>query len=510
MILSNKGVCMRVQKILPTTQQCKINYIEPQHNHFIHQPYDTVSFKGLSTSLVLLVIKKGYDGLKTNTERANFKNEVAQKMAEPDLSNNAKQLVDVLFALAKTKGKDEPSNIVYGLKDKYDFSKTLKELRSDAVGKLFPLIPVMKNDANCGNAAKYAMLESMIDSGEYLECPYMRDAFQSLFNGSNKESLILKAMRDKNVWREINSTYVIPKAKSLAESSYQYPEDKSDSDSFFHFLKVMFYDLPRDLMAQKQYAKKEIKNILPDIQKEYEIKKAIVNTSLFRTLDIRKHQDFFSAYNDLLKAQTTLAFNDIAKRLKENLYGQPENNMLYKKYAEGLKDLSLPEEDLAITYLSAITQRCKDDKALVAKEFNINPIYSEDIYKDFELLSKSLSISDKKTLKNIYGARINEKLQSKNKDIINSAGTLIYLSGRANELKSLLDSDERLVNARLNLKSKMDNNSAIYGAKEPQIPTLKELEAEAERRYEEYKRIESNLSEADLDMMETHARLNYL
>ena len=99
---------------------------------------------------------------------------------------------------------------------------------------------------------------------------------------------------------------------------------------------------------------------------------------------------------------------------------------------------------------------------------------------------------------------------SKDKDIINSAGTLIYLSGRANELKSLLDSDERLVNARLNLKSKMDNNSAIYGTKEPQIPTLKELEAEAERRYEEYKRIESNLSEADLDMMETHARLNYL
>lgn len=502
---------MRIQRISSIGPQIGIKNADIPNPKTSPIPSDTVNFKaGVSVSLVLLVIKEGYNGLKNNTERANFKNEIAQKMACPDLSNNAKQLVDVLFALAKTKGRDEPANILYDLKDKYGYSETLKDLRSEAIGKLFPLIPVMKNDINSGNAAKAAMLDSMIDSGEYLESPYMYDGFKSLFNASNKESLLLKAMRDKNVWREINTTYAIPKAKERAELSYQPPEDNSTSDSLFHFLKSILFDMPKYIIDEKNYVKRESKKLLPQIQEEFEIKKAIVNTALIHTLEVDKHQDFFSVYNDLIHSQSRLAYRNIAKMLKTDDYGKTEYETLYKKYAEGLKGLSIPEEHLSINYLKDMCKHFKNDKETLAKEFNINPVLCNDILSDFELISKSSAESSPNNLKKLYEERINEKVASGNKYIQDSAGTLVYLSGHASGLKSLLDSRQELQTARNNLKSRMEENNAIYGCKEPYIPTLEELKKAEEKRMEEYRNSDVSLTEADIDCLELQTRINFL
>lgn len=501
---------MRIQKILPVSSQETLAYKNYRITDTKPIPQDTVNFKGgISSSLMYIVIKEGYKGLKDNTAKAKFKNEIAQKMSAPDLSNDARQLVDVLFALAKTKGKDEPENILYGLNDKYDMSKTLRELRSDAIGKLFPLIPVKKNDSNHGNAAKTAMLGSLIDSGEYLECPYLLSAFKSLFNDSDKESLILKALRDKNVVREINETYVLPEAKSIAENSYQYPEDKSTSDSFFHFVKMIFYDLPRDMIKQNQYVRKETKNCIPEVQQKYNIKRAVINTALISTLDVRKHQDFFSSYRELIQSQSRIAFQSIANKLKENYEGKPEFNMLYKKYAEGLKDLSIPEEYLAINYLQDMYEHFRDNITGLKNEFNMGSPFCNDICKDYELLSKCPQTFDINSLKQLFRERINEKYASGNEYIQKSAGTLIYLSGRANELKSLLEA-EKYDKAHNVLSTRMNNNNAMYGCKEPHIPTLEDLEKEREKSLEAFREANSSMSDDDVDLMEAHTRLMYL
>ena len=134
---------MKIQKINYADSYTRIPQVKP--NYFYKTTgtsSDTINFKGLGTSLTILVARQGYKALKSDLAKANFKNEIGPILAKPDRSYNGKKLVNVLFALAKTSGKKEPNNIIYAMKDKYDFKKTMKDstnkkLRIGKLNKIF-------------------------------------------------------------------------------------------------------------------------------------------------------------------------------------------------------------------------------------------------------------------------------------------------------------------------------------------------------------------------------------
>mgnify|MGYP006988898290 CR=1 FL=1 len=63
-----------------------------------------------------------------------------------------------------------------------------------ALKNLFSCVPEMKSDANSGNAAKTAMLNSMIDTAEYIYSDDFYHVFKNLpyMYEKDKESLIKK------------------------------------------------------------------------------------------------------------------------------------------------------------------------------------------------------------------------------------------------------------------------------------------------------------------------------
>lgn len=405
---------------------------------------DSVNFKGTPYGLILLVAKEGYHSLTTDLKKAKFKSEIAKKIMNPDVSNQSKQLVETLFALAKTKGKEEPKSAIYIWNDKF-VPTSMTYLRIAAAKNLFKLIPEMKSDANSGMAAKTAMLNSIIETGEYIESDDFYHVFKTLpaIYDNDKEALLKRAFHDNNVKSTIFNDYILGEAEEKTGW-------KTEPDPDFNPLDPLIKVMTAPIKNSKR------KKFIPEASQQVQKRKCIAETALLSTMDFNKHVQFFNQYQSDIYRVSSIAFKDIEnKLLTQN--GINKKNLFYEWYKSGFTgrgksfvnkedsynlhtDMNLYEQALSLVYFMDFMESMGNDVNAVVEKFNIDEKYAKDLIEDYKILDITKYVYDNDELNMIYQKRIREKLQSNDSEIINSCAGLIFLSGKSDVLEHHLHS----------------------------------------------------------------------
>ncbi|MBR1775837.1 hypothetical protein IJ750_02020 [bacterium] len=417
---------MKIQKI--SSYYSQPNILPQKNINSIYKMHktctDSVCFKGITTSLIVLVAKEGLEGLKSDIKKAKFKADIVEQITSPNIKNDAEKLVNVLFALSRTRGYDEPKTYTYSVEDDYEFG--LDKIKMVAMRKLFPLIPEMKSDKNSGNAAKIAILNSAFDSAEYIYNTDFYHVFNNLtsFYEKEKEDLLKKAFHDKNIQVVINKHYIDKKAAKKTGLSIDDNEDLS-------FIRPAYNIFARPIINHRS------KKYKSDCSREVYSSKIIADAALILTMNPQIHRNFFIQYEPDIRETLMLAGSEIKRRLTTN-NGVEKANSFYDFYKNGFINFSntnIYEQVLAYKYFMNDMKLLQNNVSDIAKTFLVDEKYAEDLIKDYKLLELSSSASDKKELIPLYKQRIEEKLKSEDENIRNSVAGLLYLSDNENIIK---------------------------------------------------------------------------
>lgn len=424
----------------------------------VPERHDSVSFNGISVVGGVLAIAKviqyGYKSLKTDLAKAEFKNEIVRRIENPNSANSASEIVDTLFALAKTIGRDEPTSMGYCLKD-VNNATSLTEYRDMVLQKLFPLIPEMVEDVNHGHAAKVAMLNSMIDTGEYVYSDNFINVFSNLppVYFAEKMAMIQKVLKDKNAISAIHKDIAWDKAAQIAEERYKY-EYKSLDDTTHAYSIAPIAATIIDAIKSNRWMKRTAKQIYTENIPTIENKRATVNTAMILSMEPTKFQMLYTGYNLSIKEQAGKAFKYVARTLKHYDGKYKRVNNLYKYYSSNFKSdgsnvLSDAEQIVAKRYYMEFMDNFKQDKNKLMCEFNIGEKYYDDMYKDYMLLqnAKNKKYSSEK-FDILLQARIREKMSSDDIYIRDSASALLEMLGKSEDKFIISDSQKNNSNKK--------------------------------------------------------------
>lgn len=428
---------MRINRIssLVTPEGCvyKNNRKKEYCNQTTPLISDTVSFKsGVPGTLTLFVVKEGYNALRTDLAKAKYAAELYKRIKNPDLSNKAKQIIDTIFALAKSPAKDEPKGELYDTVSRFQFGDVtpvrIGAMRNLALKELFPLIPEFSDDNNHGHAAKVALLTSLVDTGEYTDSYTFLDAFNSLSQGykDDKVFLIKKMLKDKNVYA---NNFGI-----LAENDAEYAHEHYRDYPWWTVPLTPFGAMLYMSKTKDSWKKKYIKENQTELQNDARNKMNIANTAIISRLNKLEYGPLYQ-YRDDIMAQADAAFKSVIGRVISY------KNCFFEKYADGFWGNPY-ERDLIKLYFLDLMASIHNDKKSVMDKFCVDEKHAKELIKDYEFIDVSRKSSDLDKIKKLFVKRINEKFSSDSTNIKESGKGLIELSGRREDLLPLLQKKE--------------------------------------------------------------------
>ena len=428
---------MRINRIssLVTPEGCvyKNNRKKEYCNQTTPLISDTVSFKGVPGTLTLFVVKEGYNALATDLKKAKYAAELYKRIKNPDLSNKAKQVVDTIFALAKSPAKDEPQGEFYDTVSIFQFGDetpvSIGAMRNLALKKLFPLIPEFGDDNNYGHAAKVALLTSFVDTGEYTDSYTFLDAFSnlSLDYKDDKVFLIKKMLKDKNVYAN--------KFGLIAENEAEYAHENYRDYPLWTVSLTPFGAMLYMAKTKESWKKKYIKEHQAELQKDTQNAMNIANTAIISRLNKLEYGPLYQYRNDIM-AQADAAFKNVIERVISY------ENCFFEKYADGFCGKNPYERDLIKLYFLDLMASIHNDKKSVMDKFCVDEKHAKELIKDYEFIDVSRKSSDLDKIKKLFVKRINEKFSSDSTNIKESGKGLLELSGRREDLLPLLQKKE--------------------------------------------------------------------
>ncbi|MBR6126369.1 hypothetical protein IKQ21_01655 [bacterium] len=306
--------------------------------------------------------------------------------------------VNLLFKLSKTFADKEPNGLFdmyYVLNDKFPF---IGDIRDCALRDIFPLIKEMPNDANRGHEAKVSMLESMIETGEYIKSVYFYKAFCNLPQNYDKNKVVM-------LEKMMNNPFYM-------QNYINYCNKHGDKDA-----------------TSKIYSTDYLLSLIN-----------VAITLLSSTLSKVKNAEFFMVHKDKLKKCNEVADSIAAGHLINKDYP----DYFYHIYAEGLTNGAnsvFTQAYIDKFYLDKIS-KLKDNKKEGMKFFGISGKYFDDIVKDFNTLTEASECNE--GFWDIINKRVNEKLHSDDENIKKSAIGFLDMSGLGKEFLDTQKADAQL------------------------------------------------------------------
>ena len=442
---------MRIDKISAVNSLNHVNSKSVSNNiiNSVNPKSDSVSFKSFETSLTLLVAKDGYKALKNDSAKIKFKNQIFDILK----GKNVNDIINAIFALAKSPTIDAPKSFFYKMKCE-DLNLWYEKVKAL---DMFPDIPEMKGDSNSGHAAKMALMSNMIESGDYIRPIYTDKSFYNAFKNlppmydAEKEILMKKALSDKNVLSGIMNNIVKPRARDNAESAVE------GGREFTPLYLIPVIGVAIGYAKERMEANSMAKDYIPVVASKVENERAIANTALLSTMDSVKHAQFFNEYKDKISAQAQKAFRFIDDRLHYITSYSKYKNYFYGFYKSGYDcyrdmgewglrarwDISEYERVLTHSYFMEFMEYLKGDKNAIMERFNIDEVYYDDLVKDHELLSKIADINDEAQINDLVSKRVDEKFQSDNEYVKESAGGLCLITHAHEAYKHFRDLKEK-------------------------------------------------------------------
>ena len=399
-------------KILPVTYttNSNIKYTKTNNCAYSGLSYNP-SFKSfdLGTILGKLLLINGAGKVFNNIKHLKIKRKLMEDYIKSVCNIELEQSVPVnlLFRLSKMPAINEPNGFFDMYYKKNNVFPSIRTIRDCALKDIFPLIKEMPNDANHGHAAKVSMLESMAESGEYINSVYFYKTFCNLPKNYEKNKVVI-------LEKMMNDPFYL-------QSFEEYCKKFGDKDSSFKS------GTPEYMLSM--------------------INAAI--SALVSSISRDRNPEFFKINKGKLARCEEMA--DLTAT--EHLFRNDKPNSFYKLYAGGLTkttDSFYVQSIIDKFYLDKIS-KLNNDIPAGAKFFDVSEKYFEDMANDFKALSKAAESNG--DFWEIINQRVKEKLNSDDKLIRESAIGFLDSSGLAKEYLNSQNVDNELRN-KLNKRIK--------------------------------------------------------